>query len=57
MDNYTWIRFSRPRINVRAQKASGGGGGVGILIKKSFLTEYNVKVIGKSFDGILGVEF
>ena len=32
-------------------------GGVGILIKNSFLTEYNVKVIEKSFDGILGVEF
>ena len=54
MDNYIWIGVSRPRINVRALKASGG---VGILIKNSFLTEYNVKVIDKSFDGILGVEF
>ena len=55
MDNYIWIWFSRPRTNVRALKAYSGG--VDILIKNSFLTEYNVKVIDKSFDGILGVEF
>ena len=40
--------------NARAPKPSGG---IGVLIKNDILTEYSMRVIDKSYDGIMALEF
>ncbi len=52
MNGYRWYGFNRSLRNVRAPKASGG---VGILIKYGILEIFNVTVIDKVIDGILGI--
>ena len=51
---YSWFGYHRTEIHNRTPKPSGG---VGILIKKWILDDYNVSIIDKSFNGILGLKF
>ncbi|CAG2234601.1 unnamed protein product [Mytilus edulis] len=51
---YTWLGFNRTNIHRNAPKASGG---VGILLSNWLLKYFNVSVIDKTFEGILGVKF
>lgn len=53
LDNYHFFGYSRENIHVRAPKASGG---VAILIKDCIFHCYNVNIIDKRFDGILGLK-
>ena len=50
VDGYVWFGHNRPNIHVNAIRGSGG---VGVLIKSSLFTVFNVKVIDKSLDGVL----
>ena len=54
IDSYTWIGYNRRDIHRDAPKSSGG---VGILIKQWVCDTYNISVIDKTVDGILGVKF
>ncbi|CAC5381141.1 unnamed protein product [Mytilus coruscus] len=51
---YTWFGFNRSKIHRKAPKASGG---VGVLVKNWLFELFNVSVVDKSFDGILGIKF
>lgn len=52
--DYKWIAFNRSHIHINAPKGSGG---VGLLVKNWLYRTYNVDIIDKSFEGILGVQF
>ena len=54
IDSYTWIGYNRRDIHRDAPKSSGG---VGILIKQWVCDTYNISVIDKTVDGILGVKY
>ena len=54
IDSYTWIGYNRRDIHRDAPKSSGG---VGILIKQWVCDTYNISVIDKTVDGIIGVKF
>ena len=54
MDNFSWYGFNRPYVYKKAKKGSGG---VGILVKKSILSLFKVKVIDKKYDGIMALHF
>ena len=54
IDGYKWFGFNRPDIHRKAPKPSGG---VGIFVKRNMSEQYNVSVIDKSYDGILGLKF
>ncbi|CAC5366262.1 unnamed protein product [Mytilus coruscus] len=51
---FSWFGYNRVEIQKNAPKPSGG---IGILVKKSILENYNASVIDRSFDGILGLKF
>lgn len=53
LDGFTWIGHNRI-AHKRAVKASGG---VGIFVKNSFLDNFSIKIIDKTYDGILCVHF
>ncbi len=52
--NYTTFYHNRESTNRRALRGSGG---VAVLVKSNILSEYYVRVVDKSHDGILGLEF
>ena len=54
MAGYRWFGFNRTEIHINAPKASGG---VGIFVKDLIFKIFNVSVIDKSVDGILGLKF
>lgn len=51
---YQWIGFNRSNIHVNAPKGSCG---ICILVKNSLYKVYNLHIIDKSYEGILGVKF
>ncbi|CAG2201499.1 unnamed protein product [Mytilus edulis] len=53
-DGYKWYGSNRTFIHRNAPKASGG---VGFLVKHSILKSFDVRIIDKSVDGILGLLF
>ena len=50
VDNYQWFPHNRELIHRNARKGSGG---VGVLVKKSFLNSYDIKCIDRCFDGVI----
>ena len=48
---YTWFGFNRSKIHRKAPKASG------VLVKNWLFELFNVSVVEKTFDGILGIKF
>ena len=52
IQGYRWIGFNREMKHIRAPKASGG---VGFFIKNSFLNEFNVHIVDREIDGLLGI--
>jgi len=53
INGYTWFGFNRVNIHRNAPKPSGG---VGLLVKHWIITEYDINVVDKSYDGILVVQ-
>ena len=51
--DYTWFGNNRNVTNVRAPRPSGG---VGILLKRDLLVQYNVHVVDKTIDGIIAIK-
>ena len=49
---YRWIGFNREMKHIRAPKASGG---VGFFIKNTFLNDFDVHIVDKEIDGLLGI--
>jgi hypothetical protein len=54
MEGYTFINNARLRQHIRAVRAFGG---VGLYVKNKMLEYFSIKVLGKHFDGILGMNF
>ena len=54
VDNYTSFLHNRELKHLKAPKHSGG---VAILVKNDLLTSFSVKVIDKTIDGVLGLQF
>lgn len=52
VSGYRWYGYNRQGIHCKAPKGSGG---VGILLKEALLEDYQVKIVDKSIDGILGI--
>ena len=52
MHGYTWYGNNRSIRHTRARKGSGG---VGILVKNDLFMVYDVKIIDKCMDGIIGI--
>ena len=50
LSGYTWFGHCRASQHVNANMRHGG---VGVFIKNSFLTNYDVKFTDRSFDGII----
>ena len=53
LDHYTWFTWNRQSIHVNAVSASGG---VAILVKNELFKEFNIDVVDKCFEGILGIQ-
>lgn len=51
---YEWYGFNRTHIHKDAPKASGG---VGFLIRTDIMRQYEVNIMDKCIDGILGIQF
>ena len=54
VNGYQFIKHNRTVKHRRAPKTHGG---VGILVKDELYETYNIQVVDKSIDGILGVKF
>lgn len=54
LEGYVWYGHNRQTIHRKAPKGSGG---VGILVKNWMFDEFEIKVIDKSVEGILGLQF
>ena len=54
VDNYGCFVYNRSILHVRAKKGSSG---VAVLVNKNLIVNYDVQVIDKQFDGILGLYF
>ena len=54
VEGYSWIGHCRPVRHTRSVRQFGG---VGILYKDSLLQNFDISVISKCYDGILGVLF
>ena len=52
LPGYTWFGYNRTFVHVRARKGSGG---TGILVKNSLFNVFDINVIDKTFDGIIGI--
>ena len=52
VEGYSWFGHNRQLRNVRSIRGSGG---VGILVKNSIVTHFDISVFDKSIDGILGI--
>ena len=53
-ENYKWFGFNRALSKKNCRKGSGG---IGILVKEDILHSYNIEVVAKRIDGILGLKF
>ena len=53
MDGFKWIGQNREQISARACRGSGG---IGFLINKDFLKEYEVSVVDATYEGILWIK-
>ena len=54
IEGYRWIGHCRPTRHVNAKMTHGG---VGIFIKDTLYTTYNISILDRSFDGILVLLF
>lgn len=54
INGYRWFGFNRGNIHVNAPKPSGG---VGILVRNWLIDQFEITVIDKIYDGILGIKF
>ena len=54
ISGYRWFGFNRSDIHVNAPKPSGG---VGILVQNWLTDHFEINVIDKTCDGILGIKF
>lgn len=54
INGYRWFGFHRRDIHVNAPKPSGG---VGILVRNWLIDQFEITVIDKIYDGILGIKF
>ena len=54
MPDYTWYGFNRIEIHRNAPKPSGG---VGIFVHSRICENFDIHIIDKSYDGILGIQF
>ena len=54
LTGYTWFGFNRPARHVNAPKAFGG---IGIFAKHILFSSYNIHIVDKSIDGVLGLQF
>ena len=52
LENFTFYGHNRHSTHIRAPKGSGG---VGIFVKNDIISQLNVSVLDKSYDGILGI--
>ena len=52
LDGYQFYTFNRQLTHVNAPKGSGG---VGIFVHNSLYDVYEINIINRSFDGILGI--
>ena len=52
ISGYRWFCFNRSNIHVNAPKPSSG---VGILVQNWLADQFEIKVIDKTYDGILGI--
>ena len=53
MTGYKWFGYNRQALHIRAPKGSGG---VGILVRDEICISYNVRVVDKSHEGIIGLQ-
>ena len=51
-DGYKFYAHNRQITHINAPKGSGG---VGIFVRNSIYEEYEISIVDKSFDGILGI--
>ena len=54
ISGYRWFGFNRSDSHENAPKPSGG---VGILVQNWLTDHFEIKVIDKTYDGILGIKF
>ena len=54
LEGYEWVGHCRKTKHVKSKKTYGG---IGIFIKRMLYDTYNISVIDKTFEGILGVLF
>ena len=54
VEDYLWYGNNRRGVHRRAVKGSGG---VGMFVKQNLLKQYQVTVIDRNYDGVLGVLF
>jgi exonuclease III len=54
LQGYQWIGFNRKLQHKNAVRAFGG---VGLFVKQAISEDFSIKVIDKSYDGILATEF
>jgi hypothetical protein len=53
IDGFTWYGYNRQSIHVNAPKGSGG---VGVLVRDELMTDYSVRVIDRSYEGVIGIQ-
>ena len=53
-ENYKWFGFNRTLNKKNSRKGSGG---IDTLVKEDILHLYNIEVVAKRIDGILGLKF
>lgn len=54
IEGFSWFGQNRENIHIRAKKGSGG---VGIMVKKELLNDFNVEIANSDVEGILWIKF
>ena len=54
VENYIFYGHNREKTHIKAKKTYGG---VGVLVSLRLYGNYDIKIVDKSVDGILGVSF
>ena len=52
IDGFTFYGHNRHSTHIRAPKGSGG---VGIFVRNDLFSHFNISILDKSYDGILGI--
>ena len=53
INNYTWFGNNRKHIHRRARTGSGG---VGLLVRDSFIERYDIDIVNNEHDGIIWIK-